>query len=624
MSEVVQFSSEAKKLAGGILRDVWKHADDMRKRWADQAKEICKYGYSPDYNFEYQGLPAAAFFRAKVGLTSEAIRVFGPYLYQANPHRTATVRPWAAPSSANSATVVGDYLNWSISQYDAYGNGRRMVDDAVSTGRGVLWTGVYSRKDTVIGSFYDSAFNLWSDGDAQVKEDIRCKFRRRVRPRSELIAEYPEAEKILKDLPVANAKDDPSQLTFLKRSAASQADDVEIMEGYFIVGLNQFKGGSQLNKQMQKDEAELPEQPLKYIFTKDGKFIAACEWECPLWIDGLWPCTELDFYDYPAETYPVSPLEPGIGYQRAINWIITLIMGRARTSMRFMGALINQAGEGLNRQDEDKLLIGRDAEWLQVQASGGKAIGDYVQEIKMSNDFINPGIALANMFEDRYNKATGKYDILYYGSTETQSRTATDAQMKDRNSRSRIEDMREKILSAASSAARKEAMYSRWLMDSEKITTVLGPEAGAAWGFLSANPEQEMADMARQLTKGGVIPEQALAFAQEKFANAISFTDWANETEYTVEADSMRRKDVDQKIDTFNELANQTVPTLLQSMEPAMRSQGMRILAMQQEALGSDRRVVDGFNQLADALMAQPPPPPPGMEPPGPPGPPRP
>lgn len=613
----VQISNDAKKIAGGILRDTWKHADLVRKRWSDQANEICRYGYAPDYKFEYQSLPSAAFFHAKVGLTAEAVRVFGPYLYQANPHRTVTPRPWSPPQSQSTSIVVGDYLNWTPTQYDQYANGRRMVDDAVTTGRGVRWTGPYSRKNTVIGSFYDSAFNLWDDGDAQVKEDIRCKFRRRVVPRSTLLEDYPESAQVINGLQRASTSDDQATMTWLRKSSRQcQADDVEIIEGYFIVGLNQFKGGNDLSRQVNKDGNELPDTPLKYIFTRDGKFIAACEWEVPFWIDGLWPCTELDFYEHPGEVAPVSPLEPGLGYQRAINWIVTLMMGRARTTMRFMGAKMNQAGEGLNRADEDKLLIGRDAEWLQVQASGGKSIRDYVQEINFSHDYINAGIALLNVFEDRYNKSTGKYDILYYGATDTQSRTATDAQMKDRNSRSRIEDMRERILNTESQIARKEALAARWLLDNQQIATALGPEAGQAWGFLSANPEAEKQKFAMELMQLGDPPEAAMMLAEQKFANALSFSDWANETQYGVEADSMRRKDIDQRIDSLNQLASQTVPIMMQSPDPRQQALGNTIMALQQEALGVDRRIVDEFKAMAEQLRMMPPPPPPGMEPP--------
>ena len=88
-------SNNPNKVKGAILARLLKGDKKGKQRFQTDFNEIARYGWAKDFGFEYQTLPKDAFFRAKVALTAQAIKVFGPYLYSNNPHRTVTPKAWA-------------------------------------------------------------------------------------------------------------------------------------------------------------------------------------------------------------------------------------------------------------------------------------------------------------------------------------------------------------------------------------------------------------------------------------------------------------------------------------------------------------------------------------------------
>lgn len=598
------WNGSQKKAAGQVLMKCLQAADKKRTRWFSQGQEVWQYGYLPTHDFQYQSIPADAFFKSKEALTSESIRLMGPYLYQQNPHRTVTVKDWAAPIIQDSTPILGDYLNYSLAEYDAYANARRWVDQSIVWGRAVRWTARHPKKPEIICSLWDDVRNFWDDPDADIPENRRIVFRRRWRPRDEVIAEYPEFEKEIKSVPKKEGSTVSKQDGEL--TAFSGMNCIEYYEAYSIVALDHFQGGDALREVYAEQDS-----PAKYLFTKEGRFIGACDWEVPFFIDGTFPVTILDYYDYPGSLWPVSPLEPGLNYLRALNWLSTLMMGRMRRYMRYLGAIAKSAGEGLSDTNEDQVLMGSDVEMLMLDISAGK-IGDFIQESVPNAEWIGQGLQYRSVLEDRYRKATGAYDILYYGQTDTQSRTATDAQMKDRNSRSRIEDMRDKIIKAETELARKDALAARFLLTREEIGKVMGPESAARWGFLQGD-QQAQEQMFQGLMAEGYDPQMAAEQVQQAFAQAVDLKAWAAETGYGIEADSIRRRDVDQQIDLYKELANQWAPTLIQSPDPQQQAIGFLTQAAYLKASGADQDLVRRYKDMAaklDQIALMPPPPP--------------
>lgn len=316
-----------------------------------------------------------------------------------------------------------------------------------------------------------------------------------------------------------------------------------------------------------------------------------------------------------------------MGYQRAINWLVTLMMGKYRFTSRTVGAIIKQNGEGLADADIDKLLIGNDVEIMQIATKGeAKTLKDLVGEFNWSHDYLVHGMSLLATLEDRFQKATGLYNVLYAGESPTQSRSATDAAMKDRNSMSRINDMRQSVEKAQSKVARKEAMAARYLLKRDDIGKVLGPQAAQDWGFLVAPGSDVQGMLLDQAMQAGLPDDEALAFVQQKASQAVDPDRWRLETDYGIEADSMKRHDIDQRIDAQKELISQVVPAQIQSPDLMEKALAYQSLATYHQTIGNDaglvKRMFAYAQQLEQMALAPPPQPMPGGPAPAPPVPP--
>lgn len=580
-----------------------------RKRFYDSGLEIAQYAYSPNYKFEYTGLPANAFFRAKVALTAEAMRVFGPYLYQVNPHRTFTTRDTATPQMGRVAEICGQYLNYTPDKLDLYGNNRRALDDALSWGRGVLWTEV-DPSTGLIGSFFDTVRNLIIDPEAKSKRDIRWVGRkyRVTRPEAQRIVPKGKWAQVKTDKSDGSSNDNlPWEL-----KPSQTLEMVQFWRIWLKAGLSGLDGASELVKNAQKlNPGATLDQPMVITCSDDGRVISCDPWDVPFFKSGDWPCTWLDFYDSQESAWPVSVLEPAMGFQRAINWLVTLMMGKYRFTSRTVGAIMKQGGEGLSDADTDKILMGGDIEMMQITVKGEvKSLNQFISEFNWSHDYLNAGMSLLAAFESRFQKATGLYEILYAGETGTQSRSATDASVKDRNSQSRVKDMRDRVEKWQTDVARKEAMALRFLKDRDHITEVLGQQAGQDWGFLvkpGGGDVQQMAQgFVQNFEQQGMPPQmaiqKALEMAQQLAAQAVDMGRWSLETDYAIEADSIKRRDIDQRIDSLKELMNQLVPTQIQSPNPMVQALGYSTTASYLDAIGAEKTVVQQYRQLADGM----------------------
>lgn len=601
--------------AGSILSQLLAADRKARARFAKEGKEIARYGYAPDYGFEYQTLPRGAFFKAKVALTAETIRVFGPYLYQQNPHRTATAVPWADEFTADTTALMGDYLNYTVNEYDYYGSSRRCVDESIAWGRAVVLTGRHPKKQQVIASRYVSVRDFFVDGGALTWDTITRQTIRIVKPRAELLAEYPDAAQVIRSMPKAKRGDKDDCVLDWEQQIPDIADCVEYFQTWSSVGLQRYEGGKELANLLMKITGAADDSPLSYCFTSDGKFISAMPWEVPFYIDDEWPITPLDYYDHPDGIWPASPLSTAIGYQRAINWIVTLTMGKYRFTARTLMALVNSNANGLSEEDKDKVLVGNDVEALTLNLNGSAEQADirkYIQQFDWSNDWMGAAIKFIELMQQLYDNATGKYAILYSGQTQTQVRNASTAQMMDRNSQSRINDMRDRVVRWQSLVARKEAMAARFLLTRQDIGKIMGPEAGQRWGFLIKPEQTDMNAFIQKFAANGIPLDQATAMAREKMAQAVDLERWARETDYSIEADSLKKRDIDAQITGLTELMNQAVPALIGSIDPADRAMAFQTMAQYHQSIGTPLDVVNMFRQRAQELLTMPPPPPPG------------
>lgn len=600
-----------REIAGQILARNLKAAKRSRTRFMETGRELMRYGYSPNFDFDYQALPTDASLRAKVAKTSEAIQLMVPFLMPPQPYRMVKPKRFATEAAKLRWQVTEEYLNYTPTKTNLVAANRQIGTEAVVYGRGVAWVGKHPRKG-VICSQFDSVRNLLVDPNAHDLDEASWVARRRERPKWEAMAEYPEAAAAFKKLQPSAKRESDRDSKFEWEKQDASTDCIVYWEVYCRTGLHHYRGGVELLKDAarakeaptdeESTEAEADDTPMKYLVTEDGRLLHVCDWEIPWHVTHEWPCAVLDFYENPDSPWPVSPLEAGLGYQRYMNLIVTMLMGKYRFTSRTVIALAKQNRNGIDDEDKNRVLVGEAIEAIEIEVNGEtRKLSDFIQQFDYSNEYIAQGLNFLSAIEERFDKATGLYDILYSGQTETQIRTAQDASIKDRNSRSRIEDMRDRVAHFEAELARKESFAAHFLEPRERIAELLGPEAGANWGAL-VRPEvlENPRVFVEEYLAQGMDPMEALNILQ----SAKTLDQIANEADFEIEVSSIRRHDIDQQIDALKELFNQVGSKQIGSPDPAERAMAYSSLSRYYRLLGLEE---DADEQVAQAqrLKAQ-------------------
>jgi hypothetical protein len=613
--------SPKQNTVAGVLGSISKRLIDAgkgsRKRFLKDGLEVMRYGYAPDYNFEYQTIAPKAFFKAKAALTAEAFAVIGPYLFPQTPVRVLEPRS-LDPAVVRRTDILSQLLNYTPKEMDLRTQCRRAIIDAIGYGRGVVWTG-RDAKTGLVYSMWDSVRNLITDPNARVPKERNWVARKRVRPRFAVIQEIPQAREAILKLPAYANRASDGDGRYEWENQDTTTDCICYYEVWSKVGLHNFKGGVELLKLMgapppdgttgESPEAagtmQADDSPLKYCVAEDGTLLYVSEWEVPFYEDDLFPVTELDFLENPDSDWPISPLAQALGYQRAINWLITLMMGKYRFTSRTFGALARASG--LSPKDKDKVLIGGDIEMLEITTNGSETrkLSDYISEFQFSQDYLAVGMQFLDMLEMKYQKASGLYEILYSGDTGRQMRSAQEAALKERTSKTRIDDMKDKVAEWQATMARKEAMASRFLYTREDVTAILGEQAGNDWGFLVKPDRLSVETWAQENVAAGMMPDEAWEAAAKQYQQAVSLDSWRKEIDYSIESGSMRRRDIDTKIDALREMMNQAVPTQMQSADPGERALAYDSMAEYYEAIGVDKQLVEKYRAKAAELTQQ-------------------
>lgn len=627
-------------LKGSVLKSLIEAGRNARGEFWKTGKEIERYGYSRDYDFEYTNFNNLR-FKAKVAKTAQAQEIFGQYLYPQNPvFRVEVNRENAPPEQKARAKVTGDYLNFTAGRTSLYDHTCRAVNEAITFGRGVMWTG-YDDRSKMVKSVFDTVENLLLDPDARLPEELNWVARRRVRPRFELKSKYKgnkKALEVINAIPAtAERKSDNGTGDGWERDDYG-TDMCVYWEFYFRVGLHHYKGGEQILKTMLTDaglptdkktvevaDTKVDDSPRKYCVTDTGDLFSEEPWEIPFFMANQWPCELLDFRDRPGSIWPVSPLEPGLGHQRALNWIYTNFINKMYFTTRTLFALVSTNGQKLSDNDQSKAIDGLPIEILEIKSSGqeGAKLADYFQQLNMDSG-VEEFRQWFEIISREYEQATGLYEILYQGDTSRQMRSAAEVQLKEKASTSRLDNMRDRVERFATNNARKRALAARYLQTPEDISVMLGEQAGMVWGQLLPPVAVQAAPLMQQAMQMGLSGDELEQFvwSQVQTTGGVILENWILETDYRIEAGSMRRRDPDQAMDASNVAFNQLLPSLLRP-EIAMTGTlpvAAAIIKDWAQNNGMSMEVVDAVNMWA--MQASMPPPPPPMPPPGPAGPP--
>lgn len=566
------------QVKGRTLKRLIDAAADERKDFIKTGQEVEAFAHKADEKLVYEGLglQAELWFKTTVAMTAQAIDLICPYLYPTNPYRCGKVRknPFAMPGYHELASARNElmeaYLNFTPEETDLYGESVRAINQSQIYGAGVMWTGFNERKGLVQSS-YDSIENLLVDPDASTWNEVNWVARKREHSRWKLIEEYPQAKQIIAAL-------QPSKNS--KSQVGKPSDLVCYYEIWMRVGLHHYIDGGLRSVDDQGNPIQFTDAPRKYVISDDGKVLAETTWEIPYFMDDMWPCELVSYIEDKDSIWPVSPMRAGLPFQRALNWLYVFYMTKIRFCSRSLFAIMDYSDTDLSGDAKKALELWNDLPFISIRTTDGqRKLNEVFQQLNLDpklDDFERAHAIIKREFQEH----TGVYDILHYGEGETQDRSATTTQFKDKTSKTRINFRLDRVIKWQSRLSRKEAQAARFLQTSEQIDVILGPGSGVVWGQIM--PPSPNAD-----------------------ATHIDFRQWLLETDYSIVSTSMRRHDYETKVDALKEMMNQVTSVQLQSADPMERAMAYDVMAEYYEAIGASDILVQQQREMAKNLRAQ-------------------
>lgn len=469
-----------------------------------------------------------------------------------------------------AADILSEYMNYTPDELDLVSNMRRTIDETIIKGASCVWTELYQPPGSsmkMVGSFYDSIDNLFIDPDAEQIEDVQVIYRKCCHPYRKVEKEYGQRPGSLKKYCQTESAESQGE----GAGSNSSKDDRErgqtndLLTYYKVyskcgvgVRLSGFgengKGSPTLAAHLRPlldqldDECylvvvpdcpyplnlppELQQQEFMDEVQEDGTVVSASEqafnaiqeavrWPIPFWLDGGWPCEILSFHEKPGQVWPISHLKPGIGHLQFLNWAMSFLAERVMSSSTtFVGCMDSMYEEFTKARNtnEGGLTFLRIKELL-----GAKGVSDLVTFLNVPEVNMNIWQMIEAVNAD-FEKAVGLNELIY-GVQDTQSRSATDINVRQANSNVRIEDMRRKVEKFSERLARKEAIAVRWMLTSADLSPIVGETRAMLADQLLFN--QPMDQVAREFsyeiapgdgaTRNKLVQQQNISSALQNF-----------------------------------------------------------------------------------------------------------
>lgn len=520
------------------IRSMWKSVVELaleaKREFQDDADEAMSFFNGP-YDFLYgltdaaqrgdfvvshkkRAIPAPS-IAMTVNKVAEGVQLFGPSLYHKNP--ICLVNPRKPPDiplgvfgnlqdpmtqmmvmpliqQLNQASEVDKMraalleaeLNYMPNATDLKSNMRDCIDQGIITGGGVLWHEVYrpvGSKHRLVGAFYDTVDNLVVDPDHDSMDYAKWVARRFCEPVWEVELKFGLPHGTLKGNYQSSSQSAVEEIGDEYRRKTGKTNDLLVYwQVWSKMGLGALLRGiskdaadaDRFGRYVQLSFCENYKYPLNLppsIWGNEAEMYRRVQWETPFWADDGWPFDFLAFHRVPNSVWPMSHFKPGMGMLKFLNWSYSFLASRMQKSSRSIVAILKAAGE----EFKAKILDGTDFEFVELEASLGKSIGDIVSFLnhpEVNGDFI----AFIGMIERAFERSTGLNELLY-GESSRQYRSAAEAEVKQSNLNIRPDDMANKVEDFATNVFRKMAMMSRWHLDASDITPVFGVPVANLW-----------------------------------------------------------------------------------------------------------------------------------------------
>lgn len=491
-----------------IWTDRLRCAVDAKRDFDEAAREVDDlFTGEPDPFFKSDGvaevLDVEHLFLVTVNLPFQIRSWLGPNLYQRNPTRTVTSRTKDS-ILAGLGSVVSAWLNYTPAETGLADESRLAVDEALIDGRSSHYTG-YDATTGLISSRYVSIADVLIDPDAKRPKDAYWIALRRQLPRWELEREF---GKVVKELPegvgysdsIAEGSDHDDKGKPREHSEEDEETDlVTIYEIWSRMGTGWRGAGV--------EEPGDDSFDYKKIVLVDGwgeKPLYLGRWETPLYVDGVWPLTFLDLTPTKNSLYPVSLLKAALPSLRAVNLLASAALKKALDHARE----IYFVQAGLSEDAKNQIAQGGMSEVVELKSTDpGVKASDLVQHWQAGA--ISPEVReQINFHLGQIGEVTGLLPILKGQSNEQQIRSATEADIQDRNARSRLQDMSERVEDWATRVARNEGLLCRLELTADEVSRYLDASVDLELGYRIIVPVYGVALPTRLYAPGSEVDKE--------------------------------------------------------------------------------------------------------------------
>jgi len=446
-----------------------------KKTFQDRADEVDEYLKGEHKKFfsderVQQWLQTQGIVHTSVNLAFQIRGWLAPNLYHRNPTRTVNVRSKDSILQA-LASVMSAYLNYTPNESGLAEESRKAIDEALLTGRGCLYTGI-DPMTGLVTSWQVSIDDILIDPDARSPKDALWVAWRELMPVWRVKEEFgARANGIEGDhtsdsaLGSGRDVDEKDYRGEGKRKPEESNDLVEIWRIYSKMGMG-AQGKNFPDKFQNADRSDyrlLVVSPDHRRLLNDPKSPRESSWEVPLYLDNGWPFAFLDLTQTRNELWPTSLMGAAMSHQKAIDLLATIWLELTKVGSR----QVVFVEKGLPTDAKEQIANGGLVEIIELGVQDQLNGGDIRRKIDKWSASVGMGESLQQIrshiewHQEQFAQVTGLLPILKGGGFEVQTRSATEADIKDRNARSRVQDMSERVEDHHTVAARNEGIMLR-------------------------------------------------------------------------------------------------------------------------------------------------------------------
>lgn len=649
-----------------------------RKRFLDDLEAVDAYfGSNHDHLYERlsKWFNPNGMLCLTVNLAQQVRGYLGPHLYARNPVRTVTPTT-NAPEFLALARITDAYLNATPEDTRLMEHARKWVDEALVAGRGVSWT-TKDEETGLIRTRHVPVRDVILDPDARAADEVQWIAIKQQEPLHVVKRKFGAAAKGLKPNVLS-----PSDNTLTQRvgEGAPVGSELEALAGtcsyvchYYVI---YSKMGSGMTHGRLRSAEGRPEEEhrgsdgdsklFKKLVVVPGydRPIYEGPWDLSLYLDDDWPIGFLDFHptlkgskssdgkDRNGGLWPPSSMKLGLAHQEAIDVLATRLLNDVFVRSRLVLGL---QGGGETIQEVERVLKSGEP-WAVLKVSDGQeAPVDQMARRFDLGQVDQSYVQQLEWHETKFGEVTGLNPIIKGGMDTRQMRSAVEAEMRDRNSRSRLEDMASQVEAHAKFVARREGLAVRLDLEPKEVERVIAdrldlgkwkvlvtvsgtihdvrrlreegafPEAGqyydsyeqaqqVAMGIMQKEPAFQLAWEAQnpgEVWSGlKAVPVKVTVAEVWADTSGLSPRELALELNYRVEAGSARRPDHNKRIEEAEQNWNRLSPILFQLQQFGELNQLLENLYEAHQTPKSNRVKVNAqtaqqFLQLQQQQLAQ-------------------